>query len=295
MRCIFLSVLVCTAAIAPAVAQSPLTEGQKAFAMGDDQTARVKFEAVLAAQPENAVARNYLWMMRMAEAQVPLAARLDRQIQTLVLPKVEVNEATLESVLEALQQEVAVVSGGKTQANFVLMPGIDPMAKVTLHLSAIPFAEVLRYLGDLLGAKVVAERYAICIGPQSETPMPPTLVQIYGPPVGVSLGRELQRLILPKVNFKEASLSSALDALEQQAAKLTGGAVQARFVLKPEVKVAAPVTLRLADVPFTEALRCLGDVASLNFTIDRYAVAVAAKPSPTPAAPAPTAPVIPGL
>ena len=295
MRRLFVSILVGLATPLLAAAQSPLAEAQRAFALGDAQTARQKFEIVLAADPENAVARNYLRMIQVAEAQVPLGGRLDRQVQTLILPKVEFNEATLESVLEAVQRQVLIVSGGKTQANFVLLPGVDRMVPVTLHLSEIPLGEVLRYLAELVGATVVPERYAICIKPKTEAPTMATQVLMHGPPVGIFLGRELQRLILPKVNFKEASLASALEALDQQTAKLTGGAVQARFVLKPEVSGAKPVTLRLADVPFTEVLRYLGDVANLNFDIDRYAIAVAAKPAPTPVPAAPTPPLIPGL
>ena len=295
MRRFLVSFLFGVAAILSASAQSPLAEAQKAFSLGDMSAARQLFETVLATGPENAVARNYLHMIQVTEAQVPLGARLDRQIQALVLPRVEFNEATLKSALEAVQQQISTASGGRTQANFVLLPGVNPMAPVTLHLSDIPVAEVLRYLADLANARPVVERYAICLRPNDAGPLIPTTIQMHGPPVGVTLAKELQRLILPKVNFEEASLASALQALEQKTAKLTGGAVQARFVLKPEVSGTRMVSLHLTDIPFTEALRYLGDVANLNFDIDRYAVSVSAKPTPAPVLPDPTPPIVPGL
>jgi hypothetical protein len=70
-------------------------------------------------------------------------------------------------VLEALRQQAVKASGGKIQPNFVVQPGVSASAPVTLHLTNMPFREVLRYIGELVHADFVVDRYAIVVKPKS--------------------------------------------------------------------------------------------------------------------------------
>ncbi len=148
---------------------SLLTQAQKAYLAGDLETAKPLFQKVLAEDPQNVAARNYLKAIAQAEAQASQAnpgAAVEKQLQGLILPKVEFREATLDSALDALKQQAAKASDGKIQPNFVVAQGVNASAPVTLNLSNVPFREVLRYVGDLAGVKFVVDRYAIRVEPK---------------------------------------------------------------------------------------------------------------------------------
>ncbi len=88
------------------------------------------------------------------------------------------------------------------------------------------------------------------------------------------LKAQLQTISLPSLEFREATLGSALDYLRQQAEKLSDGKVKFTFVLHPGVEASTPLTLKLANIPFPEALRYVGDLTGVKFTVEAYAIAV---------------------
>jgi hypothetical protein len=153
----------------PALAQqsSILSQAQRAYLAGDIATAKTLFEQVVAAEPQNVAARNYLKAIQQAEADAGPGAAVEKQYQALILPKVEFKEASLDSVLDALRQQAAKASGGKIQPNFVVAPGVNTSAPVTLNLSNVPFREVLRYVGELVKADFSVDRYAVTVKPKA--------------------------------------------------------------------------------------------------------------------------------
>lgn len=99
----------------------------------------------------------------------------------------------------------------------------------------------------------------------------------------------LAALIIPQVQFKEATLGAALEYLKQAAAKASDGKTAVNFVVAPEIPVDTTiVTLSLANVPFTEVLRYVGNLANVTFSYDQYAISV--KPKSAAAAATTTAP-----
>jgi hypothetical protein len=107
------------------------------------------------------------------------------------------------------------------------------------------------------------------------------------------LEKQLQALIVPHVEFKDATFGSALDYLKQTAEKVSNGKTSANFVVKvpSDVVDSKKVTLNLSKVPFTEVLRYLGELTGFKFTVDKYAIIVKqqtetetadAQPSATP-------------
>lgn len=106
-----------------------------------------------------------------------------------------------------------------------------------------------------------------------------------------TLQKDLAKLIVPKVEFRDATIGSALDFLKLAATKNSDGKVVVNFVVKlPEEQAKSQtVTLSLANIPYSEVLRYLGEVASLDFVYDKYAIVVkprgdAAQPKGEPAA-----------
>ena len=174
MKRILLPLLWFAASVMTVTAQTPsvLAQAQRAYVSGDVATAKPLFQQVLAADPQNVTARNFLKAIAVAEAQAGPGAATEKQLQQLVLPKVDFSNATLDSTLDALRQQASKASGGKIEPNFVVQPGVNVSTPVTLHLAQVPFTEVLRYVGELVKADFVVDRYAITVKPKVATPAP---------------------------------------------------------------------------------------------------------------------------
>lgn len=95
---------------------------------------------------------------------------------------------------------------------------------------------------------------------------------------GASTEKKLAAVIIPKIEFREATLREALDFLRTKVNDETGGKTPVNFVLHlPEDAAAAKITVSLTNIPFTEALRYIGGLAGVDFVYDKYAIV--AKPA----------------
>jgi len=120
-------------------------------------------------------------------------------------------------------------------------------------------------------------------------------------PKSEPIEKQLATVIIPQIQFHDATLGSALEYLKNAVKRETNGRQAVNFVVQLPVEQmnTKTVTLNLTNVPFTEALRYLGTVASLNFQFDKYAILVkptaefTPAPAPVPAATTAT-PAIPG-
>jgi hypothetical protein len=96
---------------------------------------------------------------------------------------------------------------------------------------------------------------------------------------GGAVQKQLRELTIARVEFRQATLDSALEYLKQEAARNN---VQASFVVKPDVNQMQKITLSLGNVPFTEVLRYIGDLAKVNFNVERHAIVVSKRGAPSP-------------
>ena len=106
---------------------------------------------------------------------------------------------------------------------------------------------------------------------------------------GAAVEKSLTALIVPQVQFKEATFGSALDFMKKKCTEVSGGKQTVNFVVQPGIdQEATRVTLSLSNIPFTEALRYMGELASVKFEYQKYAImvrptgAVAKSPEPAP-------------
>jgi hypothetical protein len=156
-------------------AQDALTEAQRDYIRGDMDAAKERFQFVLQLDPQNITALNYLRMIVTAENASGRNGALEKELNALVIPHVELKEATFDTTLEYLKQTAAKVSGGKTKVNFVvqLPQDVATSTKVTLNLSDVPFTEVLHYVSELTGFTFSIDKYAITVKQASAaTPAP---------------------------------------------------------------------------------------------------------------------------
>ena len=141
-----------------------LTEAQRAYLSGHVDEAKQKFQTVLALDPKNPTAQNYLRMI-VAQEKNSEGAGPEKQLKALVLEKVELSDASLGAALKYLKLKAAQQSGDKIQVNFAIqLPAEFVMnQKVTLNLANIPFTEALHYLCDQVGIEYKIEKYAIVV------------------------------------------------------------------------------------------------------------------------------------
>jgi hypothetical protein len=95
----------------------------------------------------------------------------------------------------------------------------------------------------------------------------------------------LTKLILEKVDFREATLVDVLDFLKQKGNQLGGGKLAINFVFQlDEAARNAKVTVTLNNAPYSEVLRYIGELANVQFVYEPYAIVVkpksAAQPTP---------------
>ena len=82
-------------------------------------------------------------------------------MKSLVVPKVDIDGASLDEVVEYIRGKAKALSGGGTPPNIILRGRDIGDREVTLRLSNVPLSEVLRYAGDLAGVRFSYEKHAI--------------------------------------------------------------------------------------------------------------------------------------
>lgn len=165
--------------------QQLMSEAQTAYIRGDLETAKKDFELVRRINPRNQIAINYLRMIMVAEAKAPHGNEMEKQLTKVIMPKVELREATLDSALDYLKQQVAKITNAQTNVSFVTQLTDEQKAtQVTLSVSNIPFTEVLRYIGSLANVQFEYEKYAIRVKPANgAAPAPPAAAAPAAPTV----------------------------------------------------------------------------------------------------------------
>jgi thioredoxin-like negative regulator of GroEL len=146
-----------------------MAQAQRAYIAGDYDTAVQLFGQVVEMDPQNTLAIQYLRRIKIAlEAQGTPAQSAIGQI---VLPKIDLRDATFSAALDFFKQEAA--KQGATVSFVPQLPAAQMEAKITLNLTQIPFLDALTYLCQLNSATYKVETYAIVILPApAATPVP---------------------------------------------------------------------------------------------------------------------------
>lgn len=212
---------------------------------------------------------------------LPPTAQQTRALESTVIASVDFEKAPLPEVLEVIASQAAAASRDVEKPCFVPYPGVNVLQTINLHAAGIPLTELLGYAGDLAGVDFVPGRYAMAVLPRVggggtlQPKTPPTPGQM----------NALHALMVPKLEFKDASLGTVLDFLRGAAVRAQ---MQVSFIIEPGVNLLTPVTIDLENVPFTEALRYTGEAAHVEIAVERYAIVVRSKRAAPGAEPAPT-------
>lgn len=134
-------------------------QGRTAYYQGNTALAQKLLTQALAMSPNHVPIKAML--ADIAVNSQKAAPSLKTQYASVIIPRFELNEATLGESLQALTMMAKDRSGGKVTPNFIVKSPDLNKVNLTLSLTNAPMDEVIRYLGDLAKAKVTWDKHAV--------------------------------------------------------------------------------------------------------------------------------------
>ena len=152
----------------PEIAQF-LADGQAAFNKGDYATAKGAFEMVYQLDSRNVSAISFLQKIRALDKGAPKSVDQEKQLATLIVPKVTLKDATIGTVFDYLKTTASKLSDGKIAVNFVLKLPEETIKTqaITLSMNNAPFTEVVKYVAELANLNVQYQKFAVLVTPKA--------------------------------------------------------------------------------------------------------------------------------
>lgn len=141
-------------------------QGRAAFYQGDFAKANQLLSRVAAANPRHQETNNMLAYIRANHKAQDLS--LQKQYESLILPKVEFGDVTLSEALEGLRALAKNASNGKIVPNIIVRGEELAQRKVSLTLANIPLSEALNYVTQLTNTRATYDKHAVTISALSE-------------------------------------------------------------------------------------------------------------------------------
>ena len=136
----------------------------RSFHGGDYETARMLLETVVANDPRDQAAQNYL---RMIQAQQKAGTSLAANLKKIILAKVEFQDTSAREAVTFVARQVTKQTGGKQAVNVVWMVPEGTDKTVTLSLQNIPASEALKYVAEASNLQVEYDHFAVKLKPLS--------------------------------------------------------------------------------------------------------------------------------
>ncbi|GAA5145881.1 hypothetical protein GCM10023213_38140 [Prosthecobacter algae] len=202
-----------------------------------------------------------------------LLEKLDR----IVLPHIQFRGATLEEVVEFLnvkakEYDTAEPDETRKGVPFIVVhsPGTENI--LSLELKKVSLGEAVRYVSELAEMKFKVEPHAVIFIPATgSTP----LIKATPAPAQIQKGRagELGRkIILPQVQFKEATLEEAAEFIRNKVQTACDRMEESplNIIIKPGAPAGIKISLSLKEVPLVEALRYLAELSNHTLQWDDH-------------------------
>lgn len=97
------------------------------------------------------------------------------------------------------------------------------------------------------------------------------------------LQASLKKVVIPQIQFTDSTPRECVDYVVQRIEKLTDGKQKVSVVWLVPTDLPARITLSLQNVPATEALRYIAEMAGLQIDYDAYALKIKPAPAVKPA------------
>ncbi len=195
------------------------------------------------------------------------------KLRTIILPRVQLDKATLEEALQSLRE---LSRQHDTNPNeklkglpIILRKEEGPEALITLDLKDIPIGEALRHVTELGGYKLNVEPFGVLVhrsaGGQTRTSAGKAQAEA-APPGNAG------QIIIPEIKFQGASLEEAVEFIRIKGREFDPAKKGVNIILKKGAKTPeATITLDLKDVPLSVALGYVAELANHTLTTDPQA------------------------
>ena len=205
----------------------------------------------------------------------PAADAMATKLQGLIIPQMEFHNATLSDAVAFLQIRSRQLDPDKKGINIIIAPeAAKTEAKITLSLKDIPLSEALRYVAELSGLAIGYEKDAVRLqlmkvqgevaAPTSPFPKPKNATTL-----------NAERIIFPKVEFHESSLSDVVAFLRIKSLELDKEKKGVNLIITPEAARKAKetkITLSLTNIPLATILNYLSNLAGLTIQYDEHTI-----------------------
>lgn len=148
-------------------AETLYRQGLAAEQAGDPATARQAFTAALQINPKHANARFRLGQLKITGPAIAAKGR-EAQLGAVIIPLIQLEEASLQEAIDALAQMIEKESEGDLAPNFVIQDAGGKLAgaQINIRLKSVPVKGVLEYILTQAGAKARFDEHAVVITPR---------------------------------------------------------------------------------------------------------------------------------
>lgn len=120
--------------------------------------AKAQFDQILASDPKNQIAKNYLKLINEKAAR-QMAAQ--RKLESIVIPRLDLKDASARESFEYVIQLINKSAPEGYRANLVWVVPSDYAQRVTLSLDGVPATTALKYIAEMAGLRLSIEEFAI--------------------------------------------------------------------------------------------------------------------------------------
>jgi tetratricopeptide (TPR) repeat protein len=167
------TIIVSAFLVSQAFAQSPAQQaethnksGLAAEKSGDPAAAREHYTNALRANPKHANAIYSLGQLKLNSAAIAAKGR-EAKFGAVMIPVYQLDQASLQEALDALNIVIEKQSKGEVIPNFIVEDPKGTLAerKITLNLKNMPAKAVMKYLTEQTGSKVRYDEHAVVLTP----------------------------------------------------------------------------------------------------------------------------------
>ena len=211
-----------------------------------------------------------------------------KMADAIVFPRIDFRDATLAESVKFLTVKSRKLDAEGKGVNIVLKH-TDKIgeARITLDLSNVPIAEVLRYVAVLADCELVREESAFVLRPmvimpdqegKAHAPIANQENAARGAAVVVepasAAWKTAGKVIFPKIDFRDATLSEAVDFLREKSKALDPEGNGVNLILNnPAAGGEVPrLTITLTNSPLSEVLCEIAALAGCRIVADGYAI-----------------------
>ena len=195
---------------------------------------------------------------------------VESKASRIKVPLLEVRDATIEESVRVLVAKSREFDPSREGVNFVWSAPWPEETRLNLRLVNVPLREAARYVARLAGMRLTADHHALVFAPAEGGGAPP----VYR---ASPAAQKAATLILPRVEFLDATLPATLDYLVNRSRALDPEKLGVNVVLDvPPEQRETRITLSLRDAPLREALRYAAQLADLIVMEEPYALVVTA-------------------